>query len=88
MRVDSLIKAMVDSKNASVYAVHNNLLSIARGNGKRKPSKITVAIQDDDVDLFFGISSTLAKDSEKGIAFMVVLDKQTVDEIVANDKNG
>jgi hypothetical protein len=87
MKVVDLIKAMAENKNVGIYAVHNNLTAISRGNGKKKPSKITVAINDEDVDLFFGISNTLATPSEKGIAFMVVLDERTVNEIVKNDKN-
>lgn len=87
MTFGDVVKAMLDNKNNRLFPVHSSIIGVRRGNGKKKPSTITIAIPDDYIDMFFNASSTTAPMSQQAEAFMVCLDRESVLKMIAEGSN-
>ncbi|MBP2629865.1 MAG: hypothetical protein H6Q70_493 [Firmicutes bacterium] len=82
-----VIKEMVDHERVHLVCVNDAITRVVRGNGKKKPSTITltIAVPDETIDDFFRCNNPYCKPGEQATAYMVWLDRETVNKIARNE---
>lgn len=80
-----VIHEMLDHEGNRIIPVHSSLVRVARGNGKKKPSTITIVVPDDMIDGFFRSGNPYSNESDQTAAFMVCLDRETTNRIACGN---